>query len=142
MKNSLKILIAIAALGAVSSLGAKPPMVGGDKDAHGCIGSAGYNYSHVRKVCVRLFETGIRLDPVKKSGSAVISAFAVFANSDNEGAAEIFLPHAKGSILLPQVKSNGAGLWRNGQYKLEQWKGMMTLSTRKGATLYQGPVAP
>lgn len=34
-------------------------MVGNDKDEHGCIGSAGYTWSEVRKDCIRLFEDGI-----------------------------------------------------------------------------------
>ena len=39
------------------------PIVGGDRDAHGCIGSAGYTYSAVRTECVRLWEVGVRLAP-------------------------------------------------------------------------------
>lgn len=35
------------------------PVLGGDKDAHGCIGSAGYTYSQVKKDCVRTFEQKI-----------------------------------------------------------------------------------
>jgi len=31
-------------------------VVGGDRDAHGCIGSAGYTYSQIKKDCVRTFE--------------------------------------------------------------------------------------
>jgi hypothetical protein len=34
----------------------KTPVLGGDKDAHGCIGSAGYTYSQIRKDCVRLLK--------------------------------------------------------------------------------------
>ena len=40
------------------------PQVGADKDAHGCIGSAGYTYSVVRKDCIRLWEEGTALTPV------------------------------------------------------------------------------
>ena len=35
-------------------------MPGSDRDAHGCIGSAGYIWSEVRQDCIRLFEQGIR----------------------------------------------------------------------------------
>lgn len=31
-------------------------VVGGDKDKHGCIASAGYTWSEVQKDCIRLWE--------------------------------------------------------------------------------------
>jgi hypothetical protein len=34
----------------------KSPIVGNDKDKHGCIGSAGYTWSVLKKECVRTFE--------------------------------------------------------------------------------------
>ena len=35
-------------------------IVGADKDAHGCIGSAGYTWSVVKGSCIRPFEAGTR----------------------------------------------------------------------------------
>ena len=35
---------------------APPPVVGGDRDAHGCIGSAGYRWCAKLKECVRPWE--------------------------------------------------------------------------------------
>ncbi len=32
------------------------PIVGGDKDAHGCIGSAGYSWCAVKNKCLRVWE--------------------------------------------------------------------------------------
>lgn len=32
------------------------PIVGGDRDEHGCIGSAGYVWCEVQQDCIRLFE--------------------------------------------------------------------------------------
>lgn len=34
----------------------KPPVVGGDKDAHGCIGSAGYAWCEAKQKCIRHWE--------------------------------------------------------------------------------------
>ena len=34
------------------------PMVGGDRDEHGCIGSAGYTWSALRGECIQVFEVG------------------------------------------------------------------------------------
>ncbi|MBN3830450.1 hypothetical protein [Burkholderia sp. Ac-20344] len=35
---------------------AAPPMVGGDRDAHGCIGSAGYSWCETTQQCERPWE--------------------------------------------------------------------------------------
>ena len=40
------------------------PVVGGDRDEHGCIGSAGYTWSVLRGECIQVFEVGTRLNPV------------------------------------------------------------------------------
>lgn len=34
----------------------QPPMVGGDRDAHGCIGSAGYSWNDAKQQCTRPWE--------------------------------------------------------------------------------------
>lgn len=47
-------------------------MVGNDKDEHGCLASAGYTWSEVRKDCIRLFESGIRVEAAEGSGAAYI----------------------------------------------------------------------
>lgn len=52
------------------------PMLGGDRDEHGCIGSAGYVWCEVQKDCIRLFEKGIRTEAVDGSDA---SAFIVFS---------------------------------------------------------------
>ena len=53
---------------------------GNDRDCHGCINSAGYEWSALLQECIRPFEEGISLAPVE-SGSAVIAAYLVF-NAD------------------------------------------------------------
>lgn len=50
--------------------------VGGDRDEHGCIGSAGYVWSEVQKDCIRLFEKGIRTEAVDGSNKAAIIVFS------------------------------------------------------------------
>lgn len=39
-------------------------VVGGDKDKHGCIASAGYTWSEAQKDCIRLWEKGVRMNAV------------------------------------------------------------------------------
>lgn len=38
-------------------------VVGSERDAHGCIASAGYLWSTVQNRCIRLFETGLAFTP-------------------------------------------------------------------------------
>ena len=59
------------------------PAIGGDRDEHGCIPSAGQSWSQLRQECVQVFEVGTRLNPVeKKEGEAVISAFVLFNDAE------------------------------------------------------------
>ena len=51
-------------------------LLGGDRDGHGCIGSAGYVWCEVQQDCIRLFEKGIRTEAVDGSTA---SAFIVFS---------------------------------------------------------------
>lgn len=119
---------------------AQETMVGNDIDQHGCKGSAGYTWSVVKKDCIRTFEAGVRLDVVDSTLNQTLSAFAIFANDDEENKfdVEIFLPSLQDStIILKPIKDDGAGTWANGAYTLTQWKGMYTLDEGK-KTIYQG----
>lgn len=115
-------------------------MVGNDANAHGCKGSAGYQWSKVKHTCIRVFEDGIRLNPKVDTASATLSAFVVFKSQEIQDTAEVFLPNDS-SQLLVQDKTNGAGKWTNTKYQLTQWKGMYTLETTSPkAIIYQGAI--
>ncbi len=89
-----------------------PDLAGGDRDAHGCMASAGYLYSALRKECIRIFEKGIALDPVPlpKGSEAVISASIVFAGDDHTVAknesVEIMVPKEGTSVVLMRAKKS------------------------------------
>lgn len=73
--------------------------IGGDKDKHGCLTSAGYNWSEVRNDCIRLFESGIRLNPaVSNTSSSTLSAFLVLGKDSSR--VEVFLPSDRKSVIL------------------------------------------
>jgi hypothetical protein len=114
------------------------PMVGNDQDAHGCKPSAGYQWSVVRGSCIRIFESGIRLDAAAPGADTTLSAFIVFKSDESDAQAELFMPKEATSQLLDQVKDDGAGTWKSATYTLSQWKGMYTLEDAAGKTLYQG----
>ncbi|WP_297329718.1 hypothetical protein [uncultured Bacteroides sp.] len=51
-------------------------LVGDDKDEHGCIASAGYTWSEVRKDCIRLWEEGVRMSAVDDAGKSLFLVFS------------------------------------------------------------------
>ncbi len=91
----------------------KAPIVGGDKDVHGCKGSAGYTYSQLKNDCVRVFEQKIKLKEVNSDKSYTTSTAVIF--SKNMSKAEIFVPDgsANSIILDRQGKSK---IWKSGKH--------------------------
>lgn len=83
--------------------------IGGEKDEHGCVTSAGYTWSNLQEDCIRLFESAYRLNPVDDLSNddaadvAVISAFVLF--NEDESEAELFLPETDAGIVLSKDKS-------------------------------------
>ena len=85
----------------------------GDRDEHGCIGSAGYLWSALRGECIQVFEVGTRLNPVDvEQEEAVISAFIVRKEGDNSQV-ELFIT---GEDQNPILKKEADGTFKNGKY--------------------------
>ena len=86
---------------------------GGDRDEHGCIGSAGYLWSALRGECIQVFEVGTRLNPMDvEQEEAVISAFIVSKEGDNSQV-ELFIT---GEDQNPILKKEADGTFKNGKY--------------------------
>lgn len=76
-------------------------VVGDDVDKHGCKSSAGYTWSQLHEDCIRIFDEGITLLPVKIDESEpVFAAFVLY--SEDKTQVELFLPSEKESVLLPK----------------------------------------
>ncbi len=59
MRTAAKTLLlssVFLALAGVGCGGSDAPLVGGDRDAHGCIGSAGYTWCEAKQKCLRIWE--------------------------------------------------------------------------------------
>ena len=96
-----------------SSTTEEMPPIGGDRDSHGCIGSAGQLWSELLQECIQVFEVGTRLNPVEeKEEVAVISAFVVTKDGDNSQV-ELFITTEKTNPLLKQEKD---GTYKNSKY--------------------------
>jgi len=100
------------------------PLVGADRDEHGCITSAGFSWSELQQTCVQLWEAGVRLNPVEVKGdNSVISAFVLF-NKD-ESKAEIVLPNKEGSVILDKKAEN---LYEKGEYLYDNKEGTLSIN--------------
>ena len=108
--------------------------VGGDKDVHGCKGSAGYTYSQVKKDCVRVFEQKIKLTEVKPKGSSTSMTAIIFSKDMKK--AEVFLPEENtGSLILTRL---GKGkVWKNGKYILVPYKKTGYQLKKDNVVIYQ-----
>ena len=100
-------------------------VIGGERDAHGCLPTAGYTFSVVRNGCIRVFESGVTVvDPGARPG---FSTFVVFG-TDGERA-EVFLPDVSGSRVL----SRRGRIWSDGEFSLWLERGEWVLSRPAGA---------
>jgi len=117
-------------------------VLGTDKDENGCVTSAGYKWSLLRRECVRPFEEGYRLNAIEQLEGESIdkSAFVIF--EDGGERAELYLPDAKNSVMLEEddKKGNYSGSgWKLHQkdgYKLQ--KGSQILYA--GAKIEEGQI--
>lgn len=105
--------------------------IGGEKDKHGCLVSAGYTWSRLKNDCIRPFEDGIALHTLNTSTSYQTAAYAVIDSLKKE--AEIFVPEEQSSILL---KQNSTQIYTNGKFNLALEDHCWTLSLNS-TPLYQ-----
>lgn len=91
----------------------KSPVLGGDRDVHGCIGSAGYTYSQLKNNCIKTFSQKIKLKEVSTDKSYTSTTAVIFNKSMTK--AEVFIPDgaAKSIILDRQGKEK---LWKSGAH--------------------------
>lgn len=76
-------------------------LVGNDRDDHGCLTSAGYQWSYALNDCVRIWEVGERFESGQKNIFLVFSPDSTFAEIHTED---------KGKILCKRIK--GTETWR------------------------------
>lgn len=106
--------------------------VGGDRDAHGCIPSAGYTYSKAKNDCIRVFEQKIKLKAVRSKEGANFMAAVVFSKDMMK--AEIFLMEEPESIIL--TKQGKSKIWKNERYVLIPYKKTYQLK-KNNVVIYQ-----
>lgn len=78
----------------------------GEKDAHGCIPSAGYTWSFLKQDCIRVFEVGYRLNPIDTlSEDQVVLSSAFILFNDDKSKAELFIAPEKEGVVLEKNKN-------------------------------------
>ncbi len=115
MKIYVSLLLSTLMLTACSQKNlSQSPIIGGDTDAHGCLASAGQQYSFVKQACVQVFDVAdIKLDDPMNDTLAV---YAIL--SDDRMQAELFWASHGGdkSILMDVVK--GGYVSKDGKIRL------------------------
>lgn len=79
MKKTIICVIAFATLSACKSSSSMEKLVGGDRDDHGCIPSAGYTWSEALHQCVQIWEIGERFDAGQKNIYLVFDGDSTYA---------------------------------------------------------------
>lgn len=95
----------------------KPPMIGGDKDKHGCLPAAGYTWSGIKNKCIRVWEDGIRLDEKNNTSSAQFSAFLVFPDNSTDKV-EVYLPGKEPVI----INATSDYTWEGSNMKITRYR--------------------
>lgn len=80
-------------------------VAGNDRDSHGCIGSAGYEWCEVLNDCIRIFEKGVRTESDKNDVCYIV--FSV----DSLKAELFFSNGLQSEILDRRTLSNGGYVW-------------------------------
>ena len=110
----------------LTACGATAPRTGADRDAQGCIASAGDTWSSVAGDCQRLWEAGVRLQNAQDE-KATASAFVII--SADGSLTELFLPQGEPVVLNRTVTPDGP-IWKKADLRLERMP--------DGWFLYQG----
>ncbi|MHA8065637.1 hypothetical protein V7S76_03035 [Aquirufa sp. ROCK2-A2] len=107
----------------------KSTTVGKNKDNHGCIGSAGYQWSILRNECVRSFEQKIQLKNRDKSYTCGIILSA------NQQKAELFCK--EGHFILTYSSKAKAYLHQKINWQLANQNGKWMIKDAQGKMIYQ-----
>jgi hypothetical protein len=88
-----------------------PPLVGGDRDAHGCIGSAGYRWCEPKNACLQFWETPCFKTPAEAIRSALADELKLKPTDIFVEISEITATHAKGSVGKVGEENGPAGMF-------------------------------
>jgi len=90
---------------------ANQPLVGGDKDSHGCIGSAGYSWCSLKNKCLRVWEEPCdeQVTPVDETQDIITAVKAAIIAKRGTGAADLTYTVSKIQGDFAQGGASGQG---------------------------------
>ncbi len=110
--NKITPVLLAATLAACSAPQPAEPVLGGDRDAHGCIASAGQSWSALKQQCIQPFD-----NPDIKFADPDNDTLAVYVLlSDDKSRAEVFASGVPENTILESVKGGYAS--RDGKIRL------------------------
>lgn len=116
-------------------------LVGVAEDPHGCNAAAGFTWSEAKNDCIRLFESGIRLNSAQDT-AATTSAFIVF--SADSAQVEVFIPNEDVHPLLDKrTLPSGEFAWNiedDDTYNVRQVNGQWVIEKRATILYSETPV--
>lgn len=95
-------------MGHAHALPDTPTRVGGDRDAHNCIPSAGYTWSQTLNRCVRIWEVGTRLYSLENPNAPSTDIVIMYEEKDP---IELYL--ATSSSGKPLLMHKAGDVWRD-----------------------------
>lgn len=117
MKKITPALLAAVLAACTSSPFETVPATGGDRDAHGCIVSAGYGWSALKQQCIQPFD-----NPDITFADPDNDTLAVYVLlSDDKSRAEVFASGVPENTILESVKGGYAS--RDGKIRLLREEG-------------------
>jgi hypothetical protein len=96
-------------------------IVGANKDSEGCLTTAGYTWSKLKKDCVRLFDSGVRLYPKTDPNTQDALLITYLILSDDGMEAEVFIPNQDQSLVL--IREKEATPWVFNEWELTAFEG-------------------
>lgn len=128
----MKKLTTLLSLSLLSFAGFSQNQIGGQKDAHGCLPGAGYQWSYLEKRCIRPFELKVQLINANKTFNAGI----LFNSSRSK--AEVF--SKEGFVILTKSKTDFySGKLFGKSVTLSKKNGKWILSNSHNKILYTQP---
>lgn len=83
-------------------------IIDADKDQNGCLATAGYVWSKVKKDCIRIYDVAIPLTPIDNLDTEYEMLSVYFIFNEDQTKAEVYLPKNTESVLFNQ---NNAASW-------------------------------
>ncbi|HTY39639.1 MAG TPA: MliC family protein [Candidatus Paceibacterota bacterium] len=120
----------------------EPVIIGGQKDAHGCLGAAGYSWCEARQACIRQWEEYCTATPPKTAVFNCADGKTITANfyPGDDKFVDLVLSDSR-KISVPHAMSGSGARYAKDDESFVFWnKGDTAFVTENGTTTFSGCV--